>query len=144
MFWSKPRSRAFAAALLLGLTACPQRTAIWIGQGSDATRLEFLLGRTTGQEGVVRFYTLRVDRCDTTDSGTSAHLWMIGEPSTGQPAYPTRVIYGIRPPGFAELVPPQPLTEGCYVARLGGTGLVQFRVTSTGAVVTQNHNSGSR
>lgn len=125
---------ALLAVMVAGLSACPQRTAVWVLEGSTSSHLEFVVGRRTGHEETVRFYSLRVERCGENSSGKLS-MWMIGEPSSGRPDYPSRVQYGVTPAGFAEQVPAHSLTEGCYTVRLGGAGVAQFEITKEGAVL---------
>jgi len=126
--------------MVAGLSACPKRTAVWVLEGSTSSRLEFVVGRRAGHEEVVRFYSLRVERCGD-NSSDKRLVWMIGEPSSGRPKYPSRVQYGVTPAGFAEQVPPQSLAEGCYAVRLGGAGVTHFEITKEGAVLPADDRS---
>lgn len=121
---------------LVGLAACPQRTAVWVVQPATTGSLVFALGRAKGKEEPVRFYYLSVEACPTGSSQQAARIWMIGERAGGAPAvHPTRVRYGEVPPGFELRQSTQSLTAGCYVARTGGSGSVHFDVAPTGTVV---------
>ena len=123
---------------LVGLTACPQRTAVWVIQPAMTDSLVFVLGRTKGKEEPVRFYYLAVEACASGSAQQGARFWMIGERASGAPTVnPTRVRYGEVPPGFELRGSTQSLTAGCYVARTGGSGSVRFDVTPTGAVVEE-------
>jgi hypothetical protein len=129
-------STVLCSLILLGLVACPQRTAIWIVQPATRDELVFALGKHKGKEEPVRFYYLSVESCASVSGQQSARSWMVGERANGAPAVnPVRVRYGEVPPGFEAQGAAQPLKAGCYVARTGGSGSVRFDVGPTGEVI---------
>lgn len=131
------RSKIVWIGLLVAVlcsAACPEKTAVWIPERQSVTSLEFVLGRNIGHEAKVRFYGLRVEACA---GSPPVQYWAFGEGTTGVPVYPTRVQYGQTPPGFREVRPALPLGPGCYVTRIGGSGVVFFNVDSLGAVLSR-------
>jgi hypothetical protein len=118
----------------LAISACPEKTAIWIAGSQRVAQLQFAVGRSVGREAPVRFYGMRVEDCTPPRGDRSSPYWAFGEDTTGMPEYPSRIDYGRVPPGFRETVPPHALPAGCYVARIGGNGAVFFDVDSLGSV----------
>lgn len=131
------RTAAIGCALALGLgclAGCPNRTAVWIRPNSTAAHLEFVFGRETGHQARIRFYSLRIQGCGSPSPTDTTTFWMIGEPATGKPSYPSSVEYGVVPAGFEEMVSSAPLRPGCYMARTGGSGSVRFVVAADGGI----------
>ncbi len=113
------------------LTACPQKTAVWVRSGSTADNLIFDFGRTKGLKGAVDLGAMRVERCAATDasSGASWVLW----PMSGTIKL-DELRYGELPQGFAAEAPASDLTPGCYAVVISGTGRSSFTVDSVGSV----------
>lgn len=122
------------APLLFGITACPQRRAVWVLPESTSNRLEFGLGVETGQERSVEFGGLTVTRCGDSAAETPP-VWAV-EAIDVMPdsQWPVRVRYGVVPDGFRERVPAESLGPDCYVAATSGTGIVKFRIEPSGRV----------
>lgn len=136
------RTATMGCTLALGLAClvgCPKLTAVWIRPNSTVAHLGFVFGRDLGHESPVRFYTLRIQGCGSPPSSDTTTSWMIGEPATGKPSYPSTVDYGTVPPGFKEMVPPHPLSPGCHVARTGGSGSARFVVKADGRIDVDRH-----
>jgi hypothetical protein len=130
------RSIVLSSLALVGLAACPQRSAIWLVQPATSRELVFALGKYKGKEEPVRFYYLSIESCASSSGQVRARPWMIGEGANGAPAVsPVRVRYGEVPSGFEARGVAQPLKAGCYVARTGGSGSVRFDVSPTGEVI---------
>lgn len=121
-------------AALIGAVGCPRREALWVAEGSTASNLTFVVGERTGVESQLRIYSLRVEHCASGDSVQPEQLWAIAEAQGAASATPSRVRYGETPAGFVQKVPPKVLALGCYIARLGGSGVSRFEVDSTGRV----------
>jgi hypothetical protein len=133
--WSVDRLPVIMAALALLLVGCDKRTAIWIVPGSNATTLEFALGRRLGDEepGVVNY----VDVIPCHKEAGDQRVWAIARDFDAIPELKTtRVRYGAANEGFVELLHATPLLPGCYVARTDGTGATSFEITTSGAVRT--------
>lgn len=126
--------RVGAVLSIGGLSACPQRTAVWIDQPATKTNLTFALGRVRGKAEPVRPYYLSISRCRAQGEVDQAPIWMIGERPAGPPATAVRIRYGEVPPGFEVRSPPSALVPGCYVAAIGGSGTTAFDVGPTGQV----------
>ena len=118
------RIRIALPVLLLLLAACPQRTAVWIAEGSTARDLTFVLGQKEGRERRIQSY-VRVDRCGPWYRDSA--MWIAS-------ADTSRVTYGVTGPGATEQQPARPLVPGCYSVMTGGTGSVAFAVDSLGGV----------
>ena len=126
--------RLGAVLAISGLSACPQRTAVWVVQPATTTNLTFALGRVRGKEEPVRLYYLSISHCGSQGQAGQRPIWMIGERPAGPPATAVRIRYGEVPPGFEVRGPPGALAPGCYVADIGGSGTTEFDVGPTGAV----------
>ena len=116
---------------------CPQKTAVWIAEGSTARDLVFQIGIVRGQPKAIQFYGMNVYLCASPDQPNKPSLWTVSAArGVLEQDYPTAITYGVVPSGFVEQVPAQTLTKGCYVAAIAGTGAVTFAVDSSGAVTT--------
>ena len=128
------QSRAFARSAMLACGAlvvlgCPQRTAVWLADGSTARRLVFRLSDERDGSRAVAVGGVRVDRCDREPTGEGAE-WLVG-PRNG--TEPTRELtYGVAPPGWETDQGPRPLTPGCYQVTTSGTGRATFDVAPDG------------
>lgn len=124
---------------MIGLSACPQKTVVWISHPSLARTPEFVVSQRRDREIPVRFYDLLVLDCSSLNQIPPAErVWHIAEDLANTPhPYPTRVLYGQVPVGFQELTPAKPLTEGCYVAETLGTGRVRFQIDHDGKVIEE-------
>ncbi len=127
------RNRTFSLLMLLTpiLAGCPQRSAVWIEQGSTATHLTLGLGKKRGTPGGADIGVIRVYRCDSPATGEGA-MWVVG-PSGGTNDV-RRIVYGETPPGFVSNQGPHPLTPGCYRVDVSGTGKTEFQVEKDGIV----------
>jgi hypothetical protein len=70
-----PRSRLLprvALVLLAGVGGCPQRTAVWVEQGSTAPRVVFGVAEKRGGTRPVAVGVLRVQQCGGPTSGSGA------------------------------------------------------------------------
>lgn len=126
-----PRLRALASSLLLILTACPQRTAVWVDQGSTASHLVLRIADRRGGSGKVAIGVVRVYQCGGPSTGAGA-AWVVG-PQNGT-ANVQQIVYGETPPGFVSDQGPQPLKAGCYHVNVSGTGTTEFQVEANGTV----------
>ncbi len=127
------RAGFLAVVLAVGSLGCPAKTAIWVVPGSSVDNLVF--GISDRREGTrpVAFGALRVYPCGGFDYGPTGATWLL-TPNVPSPDYPTRIRYGLVPPGFEAVQGPMLLTEGCYRAEILGTGLVQFEIGKDGTV----------
>jgi len=113
------------------LTACPQKTAIWISSETRPNQLVFGVGQERGRPGGVSIGVIRVDRCGGKDFPSYKDaMWVLGV--TAKTMDLRRLVYGDSPTGFEASHGPLPLTEGCYEASLSGTGSLRFDVDSQG------------
>ena len=119
---------------VIGLTACPQRTAVWIEQGSTASHVIFGIADTRHGSGRVSIGVVRVYGCEAPDGGQGA-MWVVS-PKNGT-ANVHQLVYGETPPGFVSDQGPRPLAPGCYRVAISGTGRTQFTIDATGAVTEQ-------
>lgn len=131
-----PNTRGYCKLLVavMLVAACPQKTAIWIANGSTTQHLEFIVGKKRGKEEPVRFYAVIVSRCERSDSEAEPFIWSIWETPAAISQYPTRVLYGHVPTGFEEKDTAMALTVGCYQASTIGSGAISFKVDSLGKI----------
>ena len=113
------------------LTACPQRTAVWIESGSTSNHLVIDLGSKRGSLGDADIGVVRVHRCDASPTGSGA-AWVVG-PNGGTARF-SRLVYGETPSGFISSQGPTPLVAGCYRVEISGTGQAAFYVGRDGTV----------
>lgn len=69
--------RVAASLGLAALAACPERTAVWIEQGSTATHLVFLVADTRGGHGRIALNDLRVAKCDDDPPRHHEYQWRL-------------------------------------------------------------------
>jgi len=112
-------------------TGCPEKSAVWIEQGSTSQHLVFGLGRTVGGRAPDNFYGMTVSRCGADGTAQNA-IWAIAR--TDEVPVPTRVVYGEPPSGYRTVKGPERLQPGCYQAADAGSGRLQFRVNADGSV----------
>jgi hypothetical protein len=117
--------------LLVVLAGCPQKTAVWVGEGSTASKLAFRIAASRGGSDGVEIGVVRVEPCSGTGTGGGA-AWVIG-PKVGTARF-SRVEYGSAPHGFVTEQGPIPLAPGCYRVIVSGTGRAEFQVSSDGSV----------
>ncbi len=113
------------------LTACPQRTAVWIGDGSTASDVVFRIADKRDGNGDVAIGVVRVYACDGSDSGGGA-MWVAG-PQGGTVSI-HQIVYGELPPNWESDQGPKALTPGCYRVASSGTGRTEFVVGADGTV----------
>ncbi len=118
--------------LFMLVSACPQRTAIWIEAGSEASHLTFRIADRRGGDRAVSVGVLVVTSCSAEDDNRASAVWII-EPTEGT-QHLQRVVYGSAPNGFVSSLGPKPLTPGCYRAAISGTGRSVFVVHEDGTV----------
>lgn len=118
------RFRIAVPILLLALAGCPQRTAVWIAEGSTARELTLVFGKKEGRERRIQVF-VRVDRCGPWHRDSA--LWMVDIDTS-------RVTYGVPGPGVHQHMEAQPLAPGCYEVMTTGTGGAIFTVDSLGTV----------
>jgi hypothetical protein len=137
---SLSRRMVQVATVMLGalmLTACPQKTAVWIPGGSSIGSLVLRFGPERGRDGDVALDVVRIYKCaDSAGVGGAAAdrgaMWVLYAADRGQMVSSLR--YGETPVGFRSAVGPVPLAPGCYIAQISGTGRTRFRVGSNGGV----------
>src|SRR5918999_538123 len=125
------RSARVAVAILFGLIigGCPQRTGVWIREGSTSNDLVLEFGKERGKPGNAAIGAIRVYRCDAPATGAGA-AWVVG-PASGTADVP-QIRYGETPVGFTSDQGPQPLVSGCYRVDISGTGKTEFVIDSAG------------
>ena len=137
---SLPRNLLIVTGLVLGTTACPQRTAIWIEPGSTAANLVFHVAHgLRDPEGRINPF-VEVWPCTafehmSLDDSIDHRVWA----ATAQADTPVRLIrYGDVSPAVQRIETPGPapreLAAGCWVASTEGTGYVTFQVHHDGSV----------
>jgi hypothetical protein len=130
--------RALMVLSIVGLTACPQETAVWIPPGSTAGNLTVHFGRDHGRNREVALGVVRVHKCaDSIGAGGRAAdagaMWVLYATDRRAPMV-SKVRYGEALPGFRSTVGPVSLIPGCYFVQISGTGVTRFRVASNGTV----------
>ena len=113
------------------LTACPQETEVWVARNSSATELTLNFGAHQGRQGSIAIGIVRVARCDNAQTMKDL-MWVIK--SNGNTQSIDHLVYGITPDGFHSEKAASPLTAGCYVVQVSGTGRTQFRILPNGTV----------
>ena len=124
-------------ALLPAAAACPQRTAVWIAPGATRADLTFVLGRERGQEAPVALGSVVVYACADSIGGPAEAraMWYTRVPDRAREV--SRVRYGGTLPGFTVPVGARPLTPGCYIAEISGTGVTRFQVRADDGAVEE-------
>lgn len=124
--------RGAATAALIGLTACPQQTAIWLLSGEEPGRPILGLGQTRDGPSLAEVPYVLVSPCTGFD-GTARQAiwvlqWVVAPVAVPVPA-PRQVQVGqAPPPGYQVVKGPERLQPGCYIANIQGTGRVEFEV----------------
>jgi hypothetical protein len=134
---------ALLVAMGASLSACPERTSIWLDGSSTAQQPVFGLARERHRPKLplANLQVLMVTLC--ADNGASGWrpLWqMVGADPNSRGPVPTLIAYGKAPsPRWATTVPAQTLSPGCYRAEIGGTGWVRFDITPNGSIVEREY-----
>jgi hypothetical protein len=129
-----------ALILFVGITACPQKTAVWIEPGSTVKHLVFNVGPKRGRTGLKGLGYLRIYPCGGPTAGPGA-TWVAGVDYGSGVVH--QVLYGQVPPGFTASEA-QPLEPGCYMAAISGTGRTRFEVRPDGDVIEIPADSGDK
>jgi hypothetical protein len=125
-------ARAVAISCGFVLTSgSPQRSAVWVESGSTVTHLIFGLGKDRAHPGSADIGVVRVYRCDGSSTGDGA-MWVLE--SNGATKRVERIVYGDSPAGFVSDQGPRPLSPGCYLVDVSGSGQTQFEVGVNGAI----------
>ena len=117
--------------VVLTLTACPQRTAVWVKEGSTLDNLVFQFGTRRGVPGGAQIGVVRVYRCNGSATGPGA-MWVVGP--VGGTANVLELAYGEPPPDFSADQGPVDLQPGCYRIDVSGTGKAEFIIDTNGEV----------
>lgn len=134
VFHRRARLSLLAAMSSGLLSACPEKTALWVLQGSVADHLVFAVGKEIGKEApLTSFPGLWVQTCGS-DGNPSRTVWAIEPQDSSEPPHPTRMTYGEPPQGYRSKVAAERLAAGCYDAEIMGTGSVRFVVHSNRTV----------
>lgn len=137
---SLTRSAPPVVLLLLLLTQCMEKAAIWILPGATSTQLTFGIARVRGSaRPVVDLRSLSVKTCYTEGQDQISMWTLSGQPPNAKEV-PTRIIYGLPPAGFVPTQPPAVLTQGCYEASVSGHGVsasVRFLVNADGSIAVK-------
>ena len=125
------KSTLSALALLFAL-GCLRQGAIWIADESTFARPIFgLATERGGADGIRDVGDFQVRTCDRADEPRSIR-WQVKSGPTPS-TIPSRVTYGVTPPGFSRVIGPKPLPPGCYEASVRGSGvakMVRFELVS--------------
>ena len=144
-FRMSPRflSCAFLALSLIALAGCPRRSAIWLLGQEAPGRPVFGVGETPHGRPTWLGHLIVVP-CDRFDGTARNALWFIVQ-DTGAVRVLDRVVYGKVPTGYivthykseesSRTAVSPPLTAGCYVASISGTGRVRFRIGEAGSAL---------
>ena len=119
--------RAIATVGLLGLTACPQQTAIWLLAGTEPGQPVFGLGETRDGASLAEVPYIFISPCAGFDGTAGQAIWVLQQ-VIETAAAPRQVQVGHAPPGYRVVRGADRLQPGCYVASIQGTGRVEFEV----------------
>ena len=119
--------RTLSAAGLLGLTACPQQTAIWLISGSEPGQPVLGLGKNRDGALLAEVPYVFISPCAGYDGTAGRAVWVLQRAIETAPA-PRQAQVGHAPPGYRVAKGPERLQPGCYVASIQGTGHVEFDV----------------
>jgi hypothetical protein len=125
------------ACLVVLLTACPQKTAVWISRGATAANLVFHFGKEPGKEAPVAVGGVHVRTCADSVGGYSDTAAMWAMYALDHARMLSAVQYGGVPDGFRSTVGPVALQQGCYFVEISGTGRTRFAVRSDDSVVDE-------
>lgn len=116
--------------LLLSIGACgPAINEVRVETGSTPLKPVFFLTDTTGHASTGTIYGLSVVPC-----GEENAVWQIA--ANGSAASPSRLEYGVTPPGYVVHIGPAPLRAGCYDVFVTDGRRSRFRVDASGHVTT--------
>ena len=133
--------RMISVSATLLLTACPQNSAVWIQPGSTQDHVAFVVsGAPRGSRKPIPYAgVFRVDRCGSRPDYSSEPVWGIYPTLEATDTGLHEIVYGELPPGYEAMVNraglPGPLTPGCYLVTMSGTGRMSFDVLPNGTVV---------
>jgi hypothetical protein len=117
-------------ALILSIGACgPAVNEVRIEPGTTPLKPVFVLTDTTGRAASGTIYGLSVVPC-----GAENAVWQIA--ANGGYSAPSRLEYGVTPPGYVVNVGPAPLRAGCYDVFITDGRRSRFRVDASGHVTT--------
>ena len=119
--------RALATAGLLSLTACPQRTAIWLLSGAAPGQPVFGLEESRDGASLAEVPYVFISPCAGFDGTAGQAVWVL-QRAVETAAAPRQVQVGHAPPGYRVARGADRLQPGCYVASIQGTGRVEFEV----------------
>ena len=119
--------RPIAAACLLGLTACPQKTAIWLLSGTEPGQPVFGVGEKQDGASLTDLPYVLISPCAEFDGTAGPAVWMLQRVAVNA-AVPRQGQVGHTPPGYRVAKGEDRLQRGCCVASIHGTGRVDFEV----------------
>jgi hypothetical protein len=125
-------------SMLLALSACPPRTAIWVAPGARVGDLKFMTSDVPGGSDAVSVGFVVVLPCH---GAKGDIVWAITNEQNLRP-YPREFRYGSEPPGFVTTVQPVPLLPGCYGAMTNGAG-TRFMVHDDETIVETRTDAAS-
>lgn len=127
-----------AAALTLVLASCETLVnEVRVEPGTTPLKPAFVLSDTTGHGPVGTIYGLSVVAC-----GSETVLWQIA--ATGSNGTPSRIEYGVLPPGFVVNAGPAPLRAGCYNVFVTDGRRARFHVDAAGVVTSDSRRDSAR
>jgi hypothetical protein len=132
------RLMAALAALSISLIGCEAVVnEVRVEPGTTPLKPVFVLTDTTGRGPPGTIYGLSIVAC-----GTETVLWQIA--ATGSNGAPSRIEYGVTPPGYVVNAGPAPLHAGCYDVFVTDGRRARFRVDVTGRVTPESRRDTAR
>ena len=128
-------------ALFIG-PCTPEADVLSVARGSTSDSLTFHAAQDSAfsSKPVSNLVGIVVSRypCDSGLSAARERVWVMrAADGVGPSSPPTKITYGVNPPGYIAELGPLPLSPGCYEALLAGADVsaqVNFEVASDGSV----------
>jgi hypothetical protein len=129
--------RRSALAFVIIAAACEAAVnEVRVEPGTAPMKPIFVLTDTTGQRVSGTIYGMSIVAC-----GADSPMWQIA--ALGSNGSPSRVEYGVAPPGYATHAGPAPLRAGCYDVFVTDGRRARFRVDGAGHVIVDVRRQGA-
>jgi hypothetical protein len=125
--------KAWLFLAMVLLAGCPREERIWLESGASRDRLVVLRGEQNGQPEGRWLRGFVVQTCaGGVFGGTAENLWEVWINDSAPPrAYPSRIVYGEVPQGYASPAAAKPIAGSCVRVVAGGPSVI-VRFDSTG------------